>query len=145
MADKSLIGRSLGVTTAEVEKGRLRFFCKAIGETDPIYTDEAAAKAAGYRGLPVPPTLLACLQGEGRDPLELLRILSFDLGRVLHAEQEFTYHKMAYSGDALTFETKIADVYEKKGGTLQFAVISTRVTDQHGEHIADMRMSLVQR
>ena len=33
MADTSLIGRSLGVTTAELEKGRLRFFAKSIGET----------------------------------------------------------------------------------------------------------------
>jgi hypothetical protein len=36
-------------------------------------------------------------------------------------------------------------VYEKKGGALQFVVNSTRVTNQHGEHIADVRASLVQR
>jgi hypothetical protein len=28
--------------------GRLRFFAKAIGQTDPVYTDEAAARAAGH-------------------------------------------------------------------------------------------------
>jgi acyl dehydratase len=145
MADKSLIGRSLGVTTAEVEKGRLRFFAKAIGETNPVYTDEAAAKAAGHKGLPVPPTFLMCLQGEGRDLGEMLNILGFDLGRILHAEQEFIYHKMAYAGDTLTFDTKVSDVYEKKGGALQFVVNTTRVTNQQGEHIADVRASLVQR
>mgnify|MGYP006188918339 FL=1 len=67
MPDKSLIGRSLGVTQCEVEKGRLRFFAKAIGETDPIYTDEAAAREAGHRSLPVPPSFLTCLEAEGRD------------------------------------------------------------------------------
>lgn len=145
MADKSLIGRSLGVTTAEVEKGRLRFFAKAIGETDPVYTDEAAAKAAGYKSLPVPPTFLVCLSGEGRDIEEQLRIYEFDLGRILHAEQSFEYHKPAVAGDVLTFDSKIVDVYEKAGGRLQFVVNEVRVTNQDGEHIADLRCSLVQR
>ncbi len=145
MVDKSLIGRSLGVTSADVEKGRLRFFAKAIGETDPLYTDESAAQAAGYRSLPVPPTFLTCLQSEGRDLKDTLDVLGFDLGRILHAEQAYTYHQMAFAGDTLTFDTRIADVYEKKGGALQFAVNETRVTNQHGEHIADIRSSLVQR
>ncbi|MBV8665806.1 MAG: MaoC family dehydratase N-terminal domain-containing protein [Burkholderiaceae bacterium] len=145
MADKSLIGRALGVTTADVEKGRLRFFAKAIGETNPVYFDESAAKDAGHRSLPVPPTFLFCLEGEGRDIMDLVKTLQFDLGRILHAEQEFVYHKMAYAGDTLTFDTKVADVYEKKGGALQFVVNETKVTNQHGEHIADLRCSLVQR
>ncbi|MCY1430468.1 hypothetical protein D9M71_464170 [compost metagenome] len=145
MADKSLIGRSLGVTSAEVEKGRLRFFAKAIGETDPVYTDEAAARAAGYTSLPVPPTFLFCLAGEGRDLVDQLNIFGFDLGRILHAEQSFVYHKVAVAGDTLTFDTRVADVYDKKGGALQFVVNETRVTNQDGEHIADLRSSLVQR
>ncbi|MCY1437583.1 hypothetical protein D9M71_537500 [compost metagenome] len=146
MADKSLIGRSTGITTSEVEKGRLRFFAKAIGETDPVYTDEAAARAAGYKSLPVPPTFLLCLESEGRNPQAIVEdVMGFDLGRILHAEQEFTYHRMAFAGDVLTFDTRIADVYEKKGGALTFVVQETRITNQDGEHIADLRSSLVQR
>lgn len=145
MADKSLIGRSLGTRSARVESGRLLFFAKAIGETNPVYTDEAAASAAGHKSLPVPPTFLLCLESEGSDVFEMMKILNFDLGRILHAEQEFIYHRMAYAGDMLTFEVTVADVYEKKGGALQFVVNATRVTNQHGEHVADVRSSLVQR
>ncbi|MCY1297013.1 hypothetical protein D9M68_795160 [compost metagenome] len=146
MADKSLIGRSLGVSTSEVEKGRLRFFAKAIGETDPVYTDEAAAKAAGYPSLPVPPSFFLCLENEGRNPPAIIEdIFGFDLGRILHAEQSFTYHRMAFAGDVLTFDTHIADVYDKKGGALQFIVQECRVTNQRGEHVADFRFSLAQR
>ncbi|CAD5106183.1 MaoC family dehydratase N-terminal domain-containing protein [Zestomonas carbonaria] len=145
MADKSLIGRSLGVTHVEVEKGRLRFFAKAIGETDPVYTDEAAARAAGHKSLPVPPTFLFCLAGEGLDIVEQMRVYGFDLGRILHAEQSFTYHKPAVAGDTLTFDSKVVDVYEKAGGRLQFVVNETRVSNQDGEHVADLRCSLVQR
>lgn len=145
MADKNLIGHKVGVFSVDVEKGRLRFFAKAIGETDPIYTDEAAAKAAGHRSLPVPPTFLKCLESEGRDVVELLNLVGFDLGRVLHAEQSFVYHKMAYAGDVLTFDGCICDIYEKKGGALQFVVMEAQVTNQDGEHIANIHSSLVQR
>ena len=145
MADKNLIGHSTGVFSIDVEKGRLRFFAKAIGETDPVYTNEANAKAAGHRALPVPPTFLKCLESEGRDVVELLNLIGFDLARVLHAEQSFVYHKMAYAGDVLTFDGRISDLYEKKGGALQFVVLEARVTNQDGEHIADIRSSLVQR
>lgn len=146
MADKSLIGRSTGVTATEVEKGRLRFFAKAIGETDPVYFDEEVARAAGYRALPVPPTFLMCLESEGRNPQAIVEeVMGFDLGRILHAEQEFIYYRMAFAGDVLTFDTRIADVYEKKGGALQFVVQETRVSNQDGEHVADIRSSLVQR
>ena len=52
---------------------------------------------------------------------------------VLHGEQGFTYHAMAYAGDTLTFEQRIDDIYDKKGGALEFVVRTTRVTNQRGE------------
>ncbi|SDN69373.1 MaoC family dehydratase N-terminal domain-containing protein [Pseudomonas jinjuensis] len=146
MADKSLIGHVTAQGSVEVEKGKLRFFAKAIGETDPVYTDLAVAKDAGHKSLPVPPTMLMPLMSEIRGDIGgLMKLLGWDLGRILHAEQSFTYHRMAYAGDVLTFETRISDVYEKKGGALQFVVQESRVTNQDGEHIADVRNSLVHR
>jgi acyl dehydratase len=145
MADKSMIGRVMSRGTVDVEKGRLRFFAKAIGETDAVYIDESAARDAGHRSLPVPPTFLFCLNSETSDLVEALTSLDMDLARILHAEQSFTYHRMAYAGDTLSFETKLADVYEKKGGALQFVVQETRVTNQTGEHVADLRGVIVQR
>lgn len=145
MTDKSIIGSRLGGGTVDVEKGRLRFFAQATGQRDPIYIDESAARDAGHPTLPVPPTFLMCLNSEVSDIHQTLATLGMDLGRILHAEQAFEYHHMAYAGDTLTFETKVADVYEKKGGALQFAVNETRVTNQKGEHIADLRGTIVQR
>ena len=145
MTDKSLIGRSLGGGNVDVEKGRLRFFAQATGQTDPVYTDESAARDAGHLTLPVPPTFLMCLNSEVSNLSETLATLRMDLSRILHAEQAFEYHRMAYAGDTLTFETKVIDIYEKKGGALQFAVNETRVTNQKGEHVADLRGTIVQR
>jgi acyl dehydratase len=145
MLDKSLIGYALHTCTIEVEKGALRFFAKAIGETDPIYTDEAAARNSGHPSLPVPPTFLLCLESQASDPGKLLEVAKLDLRKILHAEQQFTYHTMAFAGDRLTFTARIADMYDKKGGALEFVVTESRVTNQHGAHVADIRSSLVQR
>ena len=46
MIDKKHIGYAPPPTVWTVEKGRIAFFAKVIGLTDPIHTDEAAAKAA---------------------------------------------------------------------------------------------------
>lgn len=126
-----------------VEAGRLRFFAKAIGETDAIYTDDAAA--TGQRALPVPPTFLFCLEMDRPDPFGWVAALGLDLGRILHGEQSFTYHAPCYAGDTLHFEAKITDSYEKKGGALLFIVKDAAVCNQDGVHIADLRTTLVHR
>ena len=144
MADKSLIGRSTGVTTSEVEKGRLRFFAKAIGETDPVYLDEQAARDAGHPALPLPPTFLFSLafQMPSQAWRDELGIVS---SRILHGEESFTYERMAYAGDTLHYDVRITDIYDKKGGALSFVVRESKVTNQRGEHVATLRTTLVHR
>ena len=105
----------------------------------------AAARAAGYPALPVPPTFLFCLEMESPDPAAIRNLLGMDYRKLLHGEQGFSYHGMAYAGDKLTFEQRIEDIYDKKGGTLEFVVRLTRVTNQNGQHIADLRAVTVLR
>jgi acyl dehydratase len=50
---------------------------------------------------------------------------------------------MAYAGDELTTSSRITDVYEKKGGALQFLVRETTVTNQDGQQVASMRGTTV--
>ena len=56
MIDTSYIGHVTDPYAVTVEKGRLRDFARATGQSDRVYLDEEAAKAAGYRGLLAPPT-----------------------------------------------------------------------------------------
>lgn len=139
MIDKRFIGHVMPTFSAVVEAGRLRFFAKATGQTDPLYSDEAAARAAGHPGLPVPPTFLFCLEMESPDPAAIRNLLGMDYRSLLHGEQGFTYHAMAYAGDTLTFEQRIEDIYDKKGGALEFVVRTTRVTNQHQQLVAGLR------
>ncbi|WP_028849738.1 MaoC family dehydratase N-terminal domain-containing protein [Thermocrispum municipale] len=120
--DTSAIGRELPEASMLVERGRLRLFCKAIGETDPVYTDVDAARAAGHPDLPAPPTFLCAIQHERDNPFDWLNELGSDLTQVLHGEQHFTYHALAYAGDRLVLSSRIADIYQRKGGALNFIV-----------------------
>ena len=83
--------------TYPIEAGHIRRFAEAIGDPNPIYVDEAAARAAGHPRIPAPPTFATALRPN--DPREGLDI---DWKKLLHGEQELTYHRPLYAGDRVT-------------------------------------------
>ena len=140
--DPSVIGRELPSFTVEVERGRVRLFAEVIGDANPVFTDLAAARAAGHPDLPVPPTFLFGFVLEGAKSTQWLDDLGIDLGNVLHAEQTFTYHDTAHAGDVLVYRPRISDTFEKKGGALRFVVREISVTREDGTPVADLRDSI---
>ena len=138
------VGRELATITTTIERGRLRFFAEAIGETDPLYTDLGAARAAGFPDLPVPPTFLFGLKLEQTDPFGWIAELGIDMRFVLHGTQRFDYHAMAFAGDELHLGQRISEVYEKRGGALEFITIEAEVT-RGGDAIATLAETLVVR
>jgi len=142
--DPAVIGRELPGHEAVVERGRLRFFAQAIGETNPIYSDVEAAKAAGHRDVVVPPTFLFCLDMDKPDPFGLLRDLGIDVRYILHGEQRFEYSAPAYAGDTLSYSGRVTDTYSKKNGALDFLVRTVDVT-REGKPIARLTNTLVVR
>lgn len=130
--------------TVTVERGRLAFFAKATGQTDPAYVDLDAAKEAGHRDLPIPPTYFFSAELEQQDPFGWLIGLGLDPMRILHGEQSFAYHAMAYAGDMLTLQPRLSDVLDKKGGAMQLLLKQTEIT-RDGELIAEARATIVVR
>jgi acyl dehydratase len=145
--------RHIGIVSeprvVDVEAGFLQFFAKATGETNPIYFDEAAARAAGHPTIPVPPSYFFSLhmsrpakRGDIFDPENGLGV---DMMTILHGEQGFTYHALAYAGDRLTITTTTEDIYAKKGGALEFVVQTTRFEKGDGTLCAEARQLAVVR
>ena len=145
MLDKTLIGYEFAPRFADVERGQLRFFAKATGETHQIYLDEEAARAAGHPTLPAPPTFLYSLELLAPDPKGTLGLLGIDVGQVLHGEQQFTYLQQIYAGDRIKLSTRISDIYDKKGGALEFVVQDTTAENQHGVAVGAARTVMVVR
>ena len=143
MIDKKWIGHDLQTSTMTIERGRLRLFAKAIGETDPVYTDVEAAKAAGYPDLPAQPTFIFGIELESGSTDRLLNLLGIPFRKLLHGEQGFTYHKPVCAGDTITVKPRITEIYDKKGGALEFVVKQAQALNQAGELVAEMRTVLV--
>ena len=143
MIDRSLIGRELPQSTLQIERGRLRFFARAIGETDLIYTDLDAARAAGYPDLPAPPTFLFSVELDSHATFHLLDLLQVPLANILHGEQGFTWHRSVCAGDTVTVRPRITDIYDKKGGALEFIVKTAEARNQRDELVAELRTVLV--
>jgi len=143
MIDKKWLGHALPPSVLPIERSRLQFFAKAIGETDPIYTDAAAARDAGYADLPAPPTFLFAAELDSGATDRLLADLGIPLAKLLHGEQGFSYHGVACVGDTVTVRSTITDIYDKKKGALEFVVKTSVASNQHGERVAELRTVIV--
>ncbi|QGZ96219.1 MaoC family dehydratase N-terminal domain-containing protein [Terricaulis silvestris] len=146
MLDKGKIGAETEEREIAVEAGMLALFCQAVGETNPIYRDQNAARDAGYRAIPTPPTYASVLANLAPAKIDLvIGVLGADLGRMLHGEQSFTQVKPIYVGDRIRLRQRIIDIYDKKGGALEFVVLETSATNQDDELCATMRTVAVLR
>ncbi len=145
MITNSIIGKEYAPFMVEIEKRWVRSFAEAIGETDPVYFDESVAKARGYRSLPAPPTFPFAMIMERNQSFMLLDELGIDKRHAMHAEQSFAYHADLCAGDVVTGRQKVIDVYDKKNGALEFLVTEIRMENQRGEHVCDLRTTVVVR
>jgi len=131
MLSREHIGYRPEIVRAQVDPGRLKTFRRALDSAD-------------FRNPLAPPTYLFALDMlEADRPDGIIEDLGIAMGDVLHGEQAFQYHEPVRAGDRLTFESVVADIFEKKGGALSFLVVDTRVTRDDGRHVADLRKTLV--
>ncbi len=143
MIDRRWIGHALPESVLPLERSRLRFFAKAIGETDPVYTDVEAAREAGHADLPAPPTFLFAAELDSGATERMLQDMEIPLAKLLHGEQGFSFHRTACAGDTITVRSSVTDIYDKKQGQLEFVVKTARATNQHDELVAELRTVIV--
>lgn len=145
MLDKSKIGFTSEPVKNDVEKGAIRKFADAIGDTNPLYRDEEAAKKGPLGAIATPPTFLQTLIQDAN--AQARKGLDYDPKKLLHGEQHYRYLKPVLAGDVITCQSKIMDIYEKEGksGGMDFFVVQTTGTNQRGETAFVARAVLVVR
>ena len=144
MLNPKNIGRKSEQREIVVEHGQLKLFAKAIQETNPIYFDQAAAQAAGHRDILAPPTFGNCLKLLAPSKDLSYESLGIDYKKLLHAEEKIDSLLPIYAGDRLTLTTEVIDMYEKKGGALEFLVMRTSIYRQ-GELVQNLTGTVVMR
>ncbi len=121
----------------------------AIGDRNPIYVDEAAARAAGHPGIVAPPAMIqvwtmAGLGGVRADDDPLGKILGLfdDAGYigVVATNCEQTYHRYLRPGEEVSVTAELTDVVGPKQTALgEGFFITQKITWWVGdEEVADM-------
>ena len=94
----------------EVEKGAIVKFAEAIGDDNPLWTDEIIARKSKYGGLIAPPTFLRSIRIDRPE-------LPFDLPftRLLDGGSDWEYFQPVRVGDHITAKNEITDLQERAG------------------------------
>ncbi len=141
---RAAIGKESEPVVHEVDNTGCRQFARAVGYTDPIFYDEAAAKARGYRSIVAPPGFLGhpvIIPGKAAPQGPEALGFQTNLKRVLNGGTDFEYFADVCSGDVLTGTMKISDIAEREGRLGQMLVVSTETAckDQSGKLVCIMR------
>ena len=83
-------------------------------QTDQLYYDLNYAKREGCPTLLPPPTYLTIVAYEQEEPYKFIRDLNINMGRFLHANQEYSYFLKVYGGDTITMYQEIGDIFDIK-------------------------------
>ncbi len=151
-----------------IEAGHIMMFARSVGDANPVYYDEEAAKKTEARGIIAPPTFVQASaqfnpnyglrpkiggywHGSGKNAITRPPAPPAGAARPaggggggggLHAEQHYEYHRHLKPGDVLTSETKPGKTWEKEGrrsGKLVFSESVTEYRDQKGELVITAR------
>ena len=139
-----LVGKTSNPFIFQVDQRHIRQFAQAIGDTNPLYTDEQYAKTTVHGGIIAPPTFPVAISPDDNEE-------QFDLGldyrRMLHGEQQFIYTRAIRPGDVLHCQLKVTDVYEREGknGPMEFLVLDTEIADAAGNHVVTSRTNIIYR
>ena len=132
------IGKVGEPRTYEVERGAIRRFAEAIGDPNPLYNDEQAARAGRHGGMIGTPTFCRSMGS----PIPDVRIPTLgESFRGLDGGSDWEYFKPIRPGDRVTVQTRLVDLRESEGrlGPMVFTTIETSYTNQFGELCATQR------
>jgi acyl dehydratase len=148
MPSKEMIGRVLSTGSATVTAEHVAGFARALGDPNPLYVDANAAARGPFGGIVAPPTYpIAFMTQAMAGGMDTFLELGLNFMTLVHGEQEFEYRRPIRAGETLTLTGRIADVYEKTGGsgTLDFVVLETEATDADGRQVFFSRNTLISR
>ncbi|MFC3994621.1 MaoC family dehydratase N-terminal domain-containing protein [Nocardiopsis sediminis] len=127
----------------EVTRGKIREFAAAIQDPSPLYTDTAAAKAAGHTDVVAPPTFPIIMAMDGAGQAIVDPDLRLDFSMVVHGDQSFRYSRPLRAGDVVTTVTTIADI--KALGGNEMMTLESEISTVEGEHVVTSVMMFVVR
>ena len=134
---RDAIGVESDPVSHDVEKGAIIKFAEAIGDANPLFNDEQAARASRYGGIIAPPTFL---RSTPSGPMKVSINSPFSAN--LDGGSEWEYFEPVRPGDTITVTQKFADIYERSSrafGKTLFMVRETKYVNQLDQTVALQR------
>ncbi len=135
------IGTSGEPRSYDAERGAIRRFAEAIGDSNPLFNDEREARHV-FGGMVAPPTF--CRSMGSPIPNVQLKGLGAEF-RGLDGGSDWEYFQPIRPGDRITVQSKLVDLRESEGrlGPMVFITIETSYTNQFGELCVTQRSTAI--
>jgi acyl dehydratase len=149
MFDTSRLGQSFPSFTYQLSPIKIDELTTAIGDSNPVYHDLAAAQQAGFSAVPLSPTSPTLLHFWGNTKRsENLQQLGINIAGILHGEEEYEYLAPIYANDSVTGTCTLLSVRTqpiRNSHTIHIIVMETRYVNQYDQHVLTARSTIVVR
>jgi acyl dehydratase len=129
--DEGKKGKAYPPFEYEVGREKIREYASAVGESNPVYLEREAARAAGFRDAVAPPMFAVVYSAGSVTPGVLDPEIGINFARMLHGSQEFVWGEPVCAGDTITTTTTLKDLYESGG--MEFYVFESVSQNQDGQ------------
>ncbi|MCP9491512.1 MAG: MaoC family dehydratase N-terminal domain-containing protein [Solirubrobacteraceae bacterium MAG38_C4-C5] len=127
------VGKSFPSVTYAVGREKVREYALAVGETNPVHLDVAAARAAGYADVVAPPMFAAVYSAPAVGPALFDDDVGINFAMMVHGGQEFRWGPLVVAGDEVTTTAAVKDISER--GPMAFYVFESVSTNQRDETV----------
>ncbi|MFD4972441.1 MaoC family dehydratase N-terminal domain-containing protein [Streptomyces sp. NPDC058424] len=142
-----LVGEVVDQVAFDVESGKIREFARATFVEDPVHTDRAAAREAGFDDVPATPTHVV-VAGHQRDQRAFVERLGLALERVVVGSVRWRYLRPLLAGDSLHGVRRVVRDERregKRGGSMRMVTLETEYVDAEGAPVVRQLEVLIER
>src|SRR2546423_2048080 len=108
-----VIGKTYEPTQYAVGREKIREYAAAVGETNPLYFDVEAARAAGYADVVAPPMFAVVFASRSVAPALFDPEVGMNFAMMVHGGQEFVWGPLVVAGDEISTTTTVKDISDR--------------------------------
>ena len=127
------VGRTFPPVTYAVGREKIREYAVAVGETNPLHLDPAAARAAGFADVVAPPMFAVVYSARAMAPGIFDPEVGINVAMMVHGGQEFVWGEPVCAGDTIVTEGRVKEIYERDGRG--FYVFESTSRNQDGQEV----------
>ena len=127
------VGKTYAPTVYAVGREKIREYAHAVGETNPLHLDPAAARAAGFRDVVAPPMFCVVYSSQSVAPALFDPDVGINFALMVHGGQEFVWGPLVVAGDEITTTVSVKSIEARAGNG--FFVFESQSVNQDSETV----------